>query len=82
MYRQSGLVEERERGWETFKCMKRLKLIRACTISQELELKVVMAGGRIEKWTTISKTITPLIILLHCPVLGPLLRDRCPQASA
>ena len=48
--------------------MERLKLIRACTISRELELKIVMAGGRIEKWTTVSKTITPLIILLHCPV--------------
>ena len=46
MYRQSGLIEEREKGWETFKCM---KLIRVCTISQELELKVVMPGGRIEK---------------------------------
>ena len=29
--------------------MKRLKLIRVCTISQELELKVVTPGGRVEK---------------------------------
>lgn len=56
--------------------MKRLKQIRACTISQELELNVVTPGGRIEKMNNCQQDCHPT----HNPI--PLFTALCQALSS